>query len=75
MSYRLAGSERVSLRIFNLAGARVATPLDSEPQTAGEHRLVWDGRTAAGRQAARGVYFMRLEAGGLVEVRRVVLMR
>lgn len=34
--------------------------------------FAWDGRDDVGRQAASGVYLLRLQAGGVVSVRRVV---
>ena len=35
----------------------------------------WDGRDDSGRTVAPGVYLLRLKAGGVVDVRRVVLWR
>jgi hypothetical protein len=41
----------------------------------GAHSVTWDGRTLAGRQAAAGVYFVRLSAGTRVRAARLVLLR
>jgi hypothetical protein len=75
MAYRLAAPERVSLRIFNVTGALVDTRMDAVFQQAGEHRITWDGTDAGGRRAARGVYFLRLDAGGRTATRRIALVR
>jgi hypothetical protein len=75
MSYWLAAPERVSLRIFNAAGALIATRVDGAFQPAGEHRITWDGTHANGRRAARGVYFVQLNTGMRTETRRITLLR
>jgi hypothetical protein len=61
----------VRLAIYDIAGRRVATPLDEE-RTAGSHSLAWDGRDTG---AAPGVYFARLDAGGREFTRRFVVLR
>jgi flagellar hook assembly protein FlgD len=75
MTYRLEGPERVSLRIFNAAGALIATRVEGVLQPAGEHRVAWDGTGEDGRRAPRGVYFVRLDAGAQTAMRRVALLR
>jgi hypothetical protein len=75
MTYRLSSPDLVSLRIFNAAGALVATRVDGVLEPAGEHRIAWDGTGANGRRASRGVYFVRLDAGAQTETRRIVLLR
>ncbi|MBM3318283.1 MAG: T9SS type A sorting domain-containing protein, partial [Candidatus Eisenbacteria bacterium] len=72
--YQLAGEERVSLQLFDATGRRVRTLVEGV-QTAGEHRLLWDGRRADGSPAEPGVYFCRLEAGEVVSTRRLMLVR
>jgi hypothetical protein len=37
--------------------------------------LKWDGRTASGRPAASGVYFIRVKAGPAFAVQKVLLVR
>jgi hypothetical protein len=37
--------------------------------------ITWDATTSAGHPTAPGTYFIRLEAGGVTETRRVVLVR
>jgi hypothetical protein len=57
----VAGS--VTLKVFNLLGQEVAT-LVSGTLAQGSHDAAWNGRDAAGRAVASGVYFYRLEARG-----------
>jgi hypothetical protein len=62
------------LTVHDAAGRRVAT-LCAQELSAGEHRLSWNGRDGDGRAAASGLYFYRLEAGGEILTRRMLLVR
>ena len=55
-------------------GREVATLVD-EPRDAGAHKVLWDGTDDRGADAASGVYFYVLEAGGLRLTQKMVLMR
>jgi hypothetical protein len=46
-----------------------------EELPAGPGTTVWDGRDAGGRDAASGVYLVRLVSDDLVTDRRVTLLR
>jgi hypothetical protein len=72
VSYELAEAGRVSLRIYDLQG-RVVRVLVDDRQSRQRHTVGWDGRDAAGREVASGVYFYRLETGAGIETRRMVL--
>jgi hypothetical protein len=72
--FTLAREARVSLRIFDIAG-RAVVERDVGLQAAGPHAYEWDGRDAGGRMVGPGVYFARLEAGGLFATRKIVLVR
>ncbi len=64
----LAGTANVA--VIDAAGRKVRG-LASGAFTAGAHELVWDGRDAAGRITAPGVYFVRVEAANATRVTRV----
>lgn len=65
---------RVTLRVYTPAGRLVRTLLAAD-LPAGRHEAVWNGRDGAGRRAASGVYFCRLEACGEALTERLVLVR
>ncbi len=71
----LPRAARVSLRVFDIAGRRVATLLDGARRDAGEQALVWDGRDDAGQALPSGVYLYRLEAGELRATRKLTLLK
>ncbi len=64
----------VILEIFNALGQRVRILVD-ERQAPGRHTLNWDGRDLLARELPSGIYFCRLEAGGHLDVRKLVLLR
>ena len=68
------GRADVCVDVFDVTGRRVRTLLDRSVG-AGEYRLLWDGRGDDGRQAAAGIYFVRLTAPGVVKTVRGVLLR
>jgi hypothetical protein len=72
--FTLESAGRATLAIYDVNGALVATLLD-EHRGAGEHVARWDGRDARGRASSSGVYFARLEAGGTIETRKMVLLK
>lgn len=62
-----------SVRIYDAAGRRVRT-LDDARVYAGMRRAAWDGRDDQGRRVAAGPYLIRLETGGHVQSRKVMLV-
>ncbi len=74
LSYTLSQPDHVRLWIADAEGRRVALLVDGL-QPAGRHEITWDPRHANGLQAGSGLYFLRLEAGGVVQTRRLTLIR
>jgi hypothetical protein len=72
--FTLPQASEAELAIYNLMGQRVAA-LVKGVQEAGAHALQWDGRDEQGRELASGVYLCRLQAGGQVETRKLLLLR
>ena len=72
--FELSRAADVVLAVFDAKGARVAT-LRRERLSGGAHSVRWDGTDARGGRVASGVYFCRLEAGGDVLTRKLVLLK
>jgi len=64
----------ITLKIYNILGKEVRR-LVSEEQRVGRYEVVWDGKDEQGKDLASGVYFCKLEYGGFIAVRKLVLLR
>jgi hypothetical protein len=69
ISWQLTVSSHVTLMVFNALGREVQTLVD-EGLSAGNHKVVFDGRGLPS-----GLYFYRLEAGGIMRVRQMLLLK
>ena len=66
--------DHVKLKIYNIKGQRVVTILD-EYREAGVHRIVWDGRDAAGDIITSGVYLYILSSKSQKITGKMTLMK
>jgi calcineurin-like phosphoesterase family protein/purple acid phosphatase-like protein len=71
LQYSLPAPGWTRLAIYGVDGRRVLG-LRDEPQSAGDHRVEWDGRDAAGRRTPPGVYFAELRWQNERRVARIV---
>lgn len=74
ISFTLPGATAVVVRVYDVHGRIVRTLID-RPLAAGDHLAAWDGRDAAGRPAAAGIYYCRIEGGARSATRAMVLVR
>lgn len=74
IAFVLGAAGRAKLDIIDVAGRRVATLVDGH-LPAGPHSVDWRGIDDRGRRVASGVYLYRLEVDGLVDVRRMVMLK
>jgi hypothetical protein len=74
--FKLSDRAGVVVAVYNMQGQKVRTLVHGE-QSAGEHRVVWNGLDDAGRVVPSGVYVYRLHAEGQnrpVDLSRKVLL-
>jgi len=69
IEYQLRQATDVKLEVYNLIGEKVATLLN-EAEEAGYKSVTWDAS-----EVSSGVYFYKLTAGDLTEVKRMTLLR
>ncbi len=69
IKFDLLYSGMTVLKVYNLMGEEIAT-LVNRSLTAGSHRVTFDAATLPA-----GVYIYKLENGGLIETRKMVLLR
>ncbi len=74
IAYKLNEGRDVRLVIFNHLGQEVRVLVNAY-QNAGLHRVVWDGKDAAGRGVASGLYLYRLSSGEVFQTRQMLLLK
>ncbi len=68
IEFTLPSASAVSLYVFNVLGQEVAS-LVSERKDAGYYRATWNANVPS------GIYFYRLQAGELVETKKMILLK
>ena len=71
LHYELPAEGHVSIGVYDLAGREVRHVLD-RVEGAGPHALTFDGHAERGERLRPGIYLVRIEAGGVQWVRRIV---
>jgi len=74
IAFSLGAETRIELAIFDLQGHQLRV-LESGVRAAGEHRVIWDGRDAAGHDLPSGTYFYRLQGAGQSQAHKMSLVR
>jgi len=64
----------IRMAIYDTAGRRIRTLIDGMVHV-GDGKIVWDGRSDAGRPVASGIYYCCLKAGRGAQTRKLVLLR
>ena len=72
--FTVADAGPVRISVYNLMGQSIRVLADGWTE-AGLHQVRWDGRTAAGAEAASGVYWAVLQAGEAVQTVKLALIR
>jgi FlgD Ig-like domain len=75
IEYQIPQTSPVSLEVYDVTGRLVRTLARSSSQAAGDHVSTWDGRDDRGHPARSGIYFLRLDAGGVRETHRMLRLQ
>jgi hypothetical protein len=74
VSFALAETADVELAVYDISGRRVAV-IERGRREAGTFDRGWDGSDSAGHPLASGIYLLRLKAGAVEAVRKIVILR
>jgi glucuronoarabinoxylan endo-1,4-beta-xylanase len=71
ISYKLNQKSNVQVNIYDILG-RVVRKFTGGEQPTGSHSIIWDGLNNLGEKLATGIYFYRVQAGGEVQVKKMI---
>jgi len=75
IEFTLPLNKLISLRIYDMTGREVRALISPSEYTAGKHAVVWDGKDNIGQAVSSGQYIYRLEFGGFVKSRTMMLLK
>jgi hypothetical protein len=74
LRYDLADDSFVTLTIYNMLGTEVIKLVNSN-QEAGFRSIQWDATDSMGRPVSAGVYLYQIQAGDVVQTKKMVLLK
>lgn len=74
VSFSVEKSQRVKIRVYDLAG-RLVSGLVDQVYEPGYYTADWNGKNGSGGDVSSGIYFLRMEAADLAEVKKITLVR
>jgi len=69
IKFSIPQTEFVTVKVYNIAGHEITTLINDE-LSIGNHTIKWNGS----RQPS-GVYFVKIESGGFVQTKKMVLLK
>lgn len=73
INFTLPNAESVSVNIYNASGQMVYSI--NENKSAGAHTISWNGQSNTGADIKSGYYFVKLTAGNLSSVEKLVMIK
>jgi hypothetical protein len=74
INYQLQKPGHVSLDIFDISG-RIVVALEDCDKVAGNYQVVWNGKNKVGQIMSSGIYFYRLQVGGFVGRKSLLILK
>ena len=74
IKYTLKNDSNVNITIYNIKGQKVKTLLNKF-DTAGNHEIVWNGKSDTGHNVGTGVYFYKMTTGKYTKINKMTLLK
>jgi len=74
IEYELPKNGFVKLFIYNIKGEEINSLVDSF-QSAGRHRVVWNGKNMMGQDVSSGIYMYSVKFGNNLEVKKMIKLK
>ncbi|MDZ7723513.1 MAG: T9SS type A sorting domain-containing protein [candidate division KSB1 bacterium] len=72
--YEIPQSDEIRIDVYNMAGQHVRSLVD-RTQSAGRHKVTWDGSTDTGTTAGFGVYIIQINFNGFTGQRKAIMIK
>ncbi len=74
ISFNNPETSKVSIGIYNIRGQKIRS-IAKEVFRKGENSIMWDGANDKGSRVASGIYFVKIQSGTNIAVKKVMLMK
>ncbi len=74
IKYSIPEATFVSVKVFNILGQEVRSLINQE-MTAGNHQVIWNGRSNFGSALSTGIYIYSVKAGSKVISKKMMLLK
>ena len=74
IAYSIPEDSYVELTIYNIIGQKVKVLVDRY-QRAGTRSVIWDGCDQSGEKVSSGIYLYKLQAGELIQTKKMNLLK
>jgi hypothetical protein len=74
IEYMIPRRSYVTLHVHNILGQRVVTLVDNL-QTAGMHKIQWNGKDAYGHSVSSGIYFYQLSFENVINTKKMIMLK
>ena len=74
IQYCLSENSEVKITIYNIKGEKIYDLLN-ERKTSGTYNIIWNGIDNSGKQAASGMYFIKLLTEHEIKTKRVIMLK
>ena len=73
--FGLSSPQQVTLNIYDITGQLVKTLIDNQNLEARYHHIIWDGTNNQNQSISSGTYFLRLNAGGIHKMMKMLYLK
>ena len=75
IEFNLQESGLVKVEVYDILGSKVATLIDNQDLSAGQKRLVWNGKNDNGIQMVSGAYIYKISSGKFSVSKKMMLLK
>ena len=75
IEFTLQEQGRVKVEVYDILGSKIATLIDNQDLSAGQKRLVWNGKNDKGIQMVSGTYIYRISSGKFSVSKKMMLLK